>query len=102
MAAPMAAAAAGNPNSAIAITQSGEKTTPPMLAPLYAIESAAGRARTNQGETIALTAAPPVAAQPAPLNKVAAKSCQGAAATAQPSTPRPVASAAALVTVAMP
>ena len=63
--APIAAAAAGNPSMLIAPTQSGEKTTPPTLAPLYAIESAAGL-RENQGETITLTAAAPIAAQPAP------------------------------------
>ena len=41
----------------------------------------------NQGETIALIAAAPVIAQPAPLSAVAANNCQGAAASAQPSTP---------------
>ena len=34
MTAPMIAAAMGKPNEAIARTQSGENTTPPMLAPL--------------------------------------------------------------------
>ena len=81
---------------------SGEKTTPPMLAPLYAVASAAGRRRTNQGETISLTATPPIAAQPAPLGNVAAKSCHGAAASDQPMTPSASISAPALVTVARP
>src|SRR5271163_1779284 len=64
---PIAAAASGNPCTLMPATQSGEKTTPPMLAPLYAMDSAAGRVRTNHGETIALTAVAPIAAQPAPL-----------------------------------
>ena len=84
---PIAAAAVGNPSAPIAITHSGEKMTPPMLPPLYAIASAAGRVRTNQGETSILMAAALIAPQPAPLSKVDAKSCQGAAATAQPKTP---------------
>ena len=58
-----------------------------MLAPLWAMDSAAGRVRTNHGETISLTAAAPIAAQLAPLNSVATKSCQGAVALAQPTTP---------------
>src|SRR5262245_786602 len=66
------------------------------------MERAAGRARTNHGDTIALTAAPPIPAQPAPLSSVAANSHAGALATAQPKTPRLKHSAAALVTVAMP
>jgi len=85
----------------IAPTQSGEKTTPPTLAPLYAIESAAGL-RENQGETITLTAAAPIAAQPAPLSSVAIKSCQGAVALAQAKTPTANRTAPALVTSATP
>lgn len=49
----IAAAAIENPSVPIAFTQSGEKITPPTLPPLYAIARAAGRVRTNQGETIA-------------------------------------------------
>src|SRR6516225_4492128 len=56
---PIAVAAIGKPSELIAATQSGEKTMPPRLAPLYAMESAAGRLRANQGETIVLTAAAP-------------------------------------------
>jgi hypothetical protein len=51
-------------------TQSGEKTIPPMLTPLYAMHSAARRVRTNHGETIALTGAAPITAQPASLKSV--------------------------------
>src|SRR5208282_5459289 len=47
----IAAAAIENPSVPIAFTQSGEKITPPTLPPLYAIARAAGRVRTNQGET---------------------------------------------------
>ena len=60
---------------------------PPTLAPLNAIESAAGRFAANQGDTIALIAAAPSDTQPAPLNIVARKSCQGSRAAAQPTTP---------------
>ena len=66
------------------------------------MDSAAGRVRMNQGETIWLTAAAPMAAQPAPLKQVAAKSCQGSCAAAQPVTPAPSESAPALVTAATP
>ena len=64
--------------------------------------SAAGRARTNQGETAAFTGTAPIAAQPAPLTTVAAKSCQGVAATAQPTTPADSRIAAAIVTAGNP
>src|SRR5438477_8918506 len=80
----IAAADFGNPSMPIAATQSGEKITPPMLPPLYAMARAVGRARTNQGETIALTAAALIAPQPAPLNTLAIKSFQGAGGVAQP------------------
>src|SRR6516162_560015 len=99
---PIAAAAIGKPNRAMPPAQSGEKTTPPMLAPLYAMESAAGQVRTNQGEIMALTAAPPIAAQPAPLSSVTTKSCQGAAAHAQPKTPTAKSTAPTLVVLGMP
>ena len=62
--------------------------------------SAAGRVRTNQGDTMALMAAAPMAAQPAPLKIVAAKSCHGDVAAAQPRTPIASDSAPALVTAA--
>jgi|SRR6476469_3830076 hypothetical protein len=64
--------------------------------------SAAGLRRTNQGETMALTAAALVAAQPAPLSASAGSSCHGSAATAQPATPTASASAPALVVAATP
>jgi hypothetical protein len=41
--------------------------TPPALPPLYAMPRAAGRARMNHGETIALTAAALMELQPIPL-----------------------------------
>jgi hypothetical protein len=73
-----------------------------MLPPLYAIASAAGRVRTNQGETIALSAAALIAPQPAPLSAVATNSCQGDTAVAQPRTPSARQSAPAFVTVGTP
>src|SRR2546423_5527542 len=94
---PTTAAAAGNPINAIANTHSGEKIRPAKLAPLYAVPSATGRVRTNHGDTTAFTTTPPIAAQPAPLTKVAAKSCHGSRAIAQPQMP--IASKAAAVTV---
>ena len=51
---------------------------------------------------MALTVTPLIAAQPAPLTSVAAKSCHGVAATAQPNTPAESAIAAALVTAGNP
>ncbi len=99
---PISAAAVGNPSSAMAATQSGEKMMPPTLPPLYAMPSAAGRERTNQGETIALTAAALIAHQPAPLSKAATKSCHGAAATAQPKVPSASDRTAALVMTGTP
>src|SRR5436190_23549806 len=98
----IAAADFGNPSIPIAATKKGKKITPPILPPLYAMARAVGRARTNQGETIALTAAALIAPQPAPLNTLATKSCQGAAAVAQPRTPVARQSAPAFVTVAAP
>ena len=99
---PMPAAAAGNPTAPIAAAQSGEKTTPPILKPLYAIARAAWRPWANHGDTIALIAATPIATQPAPLSRVAAKSRQGAVAIAQPNTPAARRTAPALVTTGMP
>ncbi len=64
--------------------------------------SAAGRRRSNHGETMALTAAALMALQPAPLKSAAANSCQGAAAIDQANTPSPRHSAAARVAPAMP
>lgn len=87
MTTPIVAAASGKPSTLMPATQSGEKTTPPMLAPLYAMDSAARRVRTNHGETIALTGAAPIAAQPASLKSVETKSCQGAVALDQPRMP---------------
>jgi len=69
---------------------------------LYAVLSAAGRRRANQGDTIALIAAAPVAAQPKPLNSVAAKSCHGSRAKAQPRRPSAAATDAARVTATRP
>ena len=64
--------------------------------------SAAGRRRTNQGDTIALIAAAPVAAQPKPLNSVAAKSCHGSRAIAHPRIPSTAATAPARVSATNP
>src|SRR6185503_13073448 len=79
-----------------------ERITPPMLAPLYASPSAAGRARTNQGETIALIAAALIPPQPSPLGRAAAKRCHGSAATDHPKAPAARQSAAVLVTTPAP
>src|SRR5262245_57786724 len=99
---PSTAAVEGNPRAPIAMAHNGENRTPPMLAPLYAIASAAGRARTNQGDTSALIAEALVAPQPAPLKTAATKSCHGADAKPQPRTPRVRDEIPALVTVAAP
>ena len=99
---PIATAAFENPSEPIAATQSGEKITPPMLPPLYAMPSAAGRVCTNHGETIAFTAAALIAPQPVPLSTLATKSCQGVIAVAQPKTPAAKQSAPAFVTFAAP
>ena len=64
--------------------------------------SAAGRERTNQGETMALSAAALIAPQPAPLSALTANSCQGAVTVAQPTIPAASDSAPAFVTVAAP
>jgi hypothetical protein len=64
--------------------------------------NAAGRVRTNHGETIALMAAAPIAAQPAPLSSVAPKSCQGSTARAQPAMPAASDSTPSLVTAGTP
>src|SRR5215469_13276680 len=98
----IAAAAIRNPAAPIAAIQRGEKITPPILAPLYAMPRAAGRLRTNQGETIALIAEALVAPQPAPLNKPATRSCQGVATVAQMRTPVAMQIDPAFVTVAVP
>src|SRR5262249_9482093 len=96
--APTTAAAAGNPTSPIAATHSGEKITPPTLDPLYAHDRAAGRRRTNQGATSALTAAPLIVPQPHPLTTLAANSCHGCPATAQQTMPPASAADPKLVT----
>jgi hypothetical protein len=67
--APIAVAAATKPTRPMSATHSGVKTRPPMLAPLYAVARAAGRARSNHGATIALTAAAPIATQPHPVRR---------------------------------
>jgi len=91
--APTNSAAGANPNAAIKATHSGENTTPPMLAPLYAVASAAGRVRTNHGAITALTATAPIVTQPPPLSSAAAISCHGRSHSAQPSTPSVVTTA---------
>src|SRR5690349_15371337 len=102
VAAPMIAAAAGKPISPIATTQSGEKMSPAKLAPLYAVPSAAGRARTNQGAITVFTGTAPIAAQPAPLTAVAANNCHGSDATAHPTTPNERRIDPAIVTTGRP
>jgi hypothetical protein len=84
---PMAVAAATKPTRPMRATHSGVNSRRPMLAPLYAVARAAGRARSNQGATIELTAAAPIATQPTPLRIAVAKSCDGVVATARPITP---------------
>jgi hypothetical protein len=84
---PMAVAAATKPTRPMRATHSAVNSRPPMLAPLYAVARAAGRARSNQGATIALTAAAPIATQPTPLRIAVARSCDGVVATAHPITP---------------
>jgi hypothetical protein len=77
---PIKTAVVAKPNLPIATAQSGVKISPPMLAPLNAILSAFGRSLSNHGATIALIAAPVVAAEPAPLTAAIGNSCQAAAA----------------------
>ena len=64
--------------------------------------SAAGRERTNHGETMALMAAALMAPQPAPLSAVATNSCHGSVAVAQPRMPTARESAPAFVTADAP
>ena len=102
MTAPTSAAAAPTPSVLINAAHSGVKTTPPMLAPLSAWLSAAGRRRSNHGDTMALIAAPLVAAHPAPVAAAATNSCHGAKAKPQPHSPNAVASTPKRVTAAIP
>ena len=94
---PTTAAALANPKVAIAATQRGEKITPPMLPPLYAMPSAAERERMNRAETMLLTATALMAPQPTPVSALTTKSCQGTVQVAQPTTPAARHSAATLV-----
>ena len=87
MISPIPSAARGKPAWAIRKTHKGENSTPPRLAPLYAMLSAAGRRRANHGAISALTAAGPSATQPPPLTSAAPYNCQGACASDQPHTP---------------
>ena len=87
MISPIPSAARGKPAWAIRKTHKGENSTPPRLAPLYAMLSAAGRRRANHGAISALTAAGPSATQPLPLTSAAPYNCQGACASDQPHTP---------------
>jgi hypothetical protein len=64
--------------------------------------NAAGRERTNQGETMALRAAALIAPQPTPLRTLTANSCQGSVTVAQPRIPAASDNAPALVTAAAP
>lgn len=75
------------PSRAISSAHSGANSTPPTLAPLKAIESAAGRFLSNHGATIALIAAPLVSAQPAPLGNAARNSSHGDGDRAHATTP---------------
>jgi len=61
-----------------------------------------GAGAYEQGETIALIAAALIAPQPATLNTLATKSCQGAVEVAQPRTPAARQSAPAFVTATAP
>src|ERR1700680_3969423 len=64
--------------------------------------SAAGRWRTNQGETMALRAAALIEPQPAPLSALTTNSCQGAVTVAHPTVPVARQSAPTFVTAAAP
>src|SRR5262245_55613222 len=96
------AAALANPSMLIVATHNGEKITPPMLPPLYAVMSAAGRLHTNHGDTMLLRATGPIAAQPTPLSNAAKNNCHGALATAQPKVPSAREIAPDLVTIDSP
>lgn len=66
------------------------------------MERAAGRLRSNQGATIAFTAAPEVSAQPAPVSSAAPNSIQAAGTQAQSVTPIALSTAPARITRARP
>ena len=99
---PTSSAACTKPKPAINATQSGENTSPPTLAPLYAFASAIGRCRTYQGAITALMTAPPSSTQPAPLAKAATNNCQGTSASDHPSTPSAATAAPPVVLATMP
>ena len=75
---------------------------PPTLPPLYAMPSAAGRVRTNHGDTTALSAAALIVPQPVPLKTAATNSCHGAFAWAQAMMPVAINSAPILITPLVP
>jgi hypothetical protein len=102
MAIPTATAAASTPILAISKISKGGNMTPPMLAPLNAKPMAFGRSRSNHGATIALIAAPLVAAQPLPEIAAATNNCHGADATDQATIPAPARTAPMIVVCANP
>src|SRR5690348_17425417 len=99
---PTATAAGSTPVLEISTVSKGGNTTPPMLAPLNAKPIAFGRSRSNHGATIALIAAPLVAAQPLPEIAAATNNCHGADATDQATIPTPERTAPIIVVCANP
>src|SRR6266849_5574299 len=81
-------AADDRPTPAISAVHSGVNNRPPMLAPLKAVLIAFGRSASNHGATMALSAAPLMAAHPAPLSSSAGTSCQACCALAQAMAPK--------------
>ena len=94
--------APANPQAAISAAQNGVNSTPPKLAPLKAMDSAAPRRRSNQGATMALIATPLVSAQPSAVSSAAGTICQGAVAWPQARAPAAQASSPARVTATSP
>ena len=90
--------ASDKPPSAINAVHSGVNSRPPMLAPLKAMLIAFGRSRSNHGATMALSAAPLIAAQPAPLSSSAGTSCQVCCAFVQAMAPAAASTAPPMVT----
>ena len=90
------------PPSAINADHNGANNRLPTLAPLKAMLIALGRSRSNHGATMALRAAPLMAAHPAPLNNSAGTSCQACRALVQAMAPAAASSAPTMVTRATP
>src|SRR5262249_48033387 len=75
---------------------------PAYAAAIVAMPRADGRLRTNQSETIALSAAALIPPHPAPVSRLAANMCQGAREVAQATRPTAIMNEQARVTFCAP